>query len=109
MPGNAWIHRGHPRAPLVANLMQVRVTDPAIQNLNLHIVLRSIAPRNRRPAKRRFRTSRRISFCFIHNSPDQSPSDLTPPLTVLFAVGARYIVPLSHLSPNFNSTPPPPY
>jgi hypothetical protein len=45
--GNARIDGGHHTAPLIADLVQVRVTDAAEENFNLHVTLSSIAPRDR--------------------------------------------------------------
>ena len=53
MAGNTRIDRGHHAAPLIAGLVQVRVTDSAEENLNLHVCFGWIAPRDRSGCKRR--------------------------------------------------------
>jgi hypothetical protein len=62
--GNAWIDSGH-RAPLVTNLVEVRVTDTTEKNFDLNVVFAGIAPRDRGGRKRRFRTCSSVSLCFI--------------------------------------------
>ena len=64
--GDAGVYRGHDAAPLVAGLMEVGVTDAAEENLNLHIGLGWIAPRDRGGGKRRCRTGSGVCFCVVH-------------------------------------------
>jgi hypothetical protein len=62
--GNAWIDSGH-HAPLVTDLVEVRVTDTTEKNFDLNVVFAGIAPRDRGGRKRRFRTCSSVSLCFI--------------------------------------------
>jgi hypothetical protein len=64
MSGNAWIDSGH-RAPLVTDLVEVRVTDTTEKNFDLNVVFAGIAPRDRGGSKRRFCTCSRVSLRFI--------------------------------------------
>ena len=64
--GNAGIDGGHHAAPLVAGLVEVGVADAAEEDLDLHVVLGGIAPRDRGGSKRRSRTGNGIGFCFVH-------------------------------------------
>jgi hypothetical protein len=66
--GDAGIDSGHDAAPLVAGLMEVGVTDAAEEDLNLHITLGWIAPRDRGGCKRRFLTGSGVGFCVVHGS-----------------------------------------
>ncbi len=45
--GNAGIDGGHHVAPLVADLVEIGVTDAAVQNFDLYVVFGWIAPRDR--------------------------------------------------------------
>src|SRR6185312_5830950 len=56
MAWDAGINGGHNAAPLVADLMQVGVTDAAEENLDAHIRVGWIAPRDRGGCKRRCST-----------------------------------------------------
>ena len=47
MAGNARVDGGHHAAPLVADLVQIGVTDAAVENFDLHVVFGGIAPRDR--------------------------------------------------------------
>jgi hypothetical protein len=62
--GNAWIDSGHP-APLVTDLVEVRVADTAEKDFDLNVVFARIAPRDRGGGKRRFRTPSSVSLRFI--------------------------------------------
>jgi hypothetical protein len=64
MSWNAWIESGHP-APLVTDLVQVRVADTAEKDFDLNVVFARIAPGDRRGCKWRFRTRSRVSLRFI--------------------------------------------
>jgi hypothetical protein len=64
MSRNAWIDSGH-YAPLVTNLVEVRVAYPAEKNFDLNVVIARITPRNRYGIKRRFRIRSSISLRFI--------------------------------------------
>jgi hypothetical protein len=64
MSGNAWIDSGYP-APLVTDLVQVRVADTAEKDFDLNIVFARIAPRDRGGGKRRFSTRSSVSLSFI--------------------------------------------
>ena len=66
--GNAGVDGGHHAAPLIARLVKVGVADAAEENLDLHIVLGWIAPRDRGGCKRRCRTGSGVSFCVVHRS-----------------------------------------
>jgi hypothetical protein len=50
MSGNAWIDSGH-RAPLVTDLVQVRVADTAEKDFDLNVVFARVTPRDRRGCK----------------------------------------------------------
>ena len=63
---NTWINGGHEFAPLVADLVKVGMADAAEQNLNLYVVLRWVAPRDRGGCQRRSRADRGISFRVVH-------------------------------------------
>ncbi len=60
MSGNAWIDSRY-RAPLVTDLVEVRVADTTEKDFDLNVVFARIAPRDRGGRKRRFRT-RRAAF-----------------------------------------------
>ena len=47
MAGNAGVDGGHHAAPLVAELVEIGVTDAAIQNFDLYVVFGGVAPRDR--------------------------------------------------------------
>ena len=64
MSGNAGIDSGH-HAPLVTDLVEVRVTDTTEKDFDLNVVFAGIAPRDRGGRKRRFRTRSSVSLCFI--------------------------------------------
>jgi hypothetical protein len=64
MSGNAWIDSGYP-APLVTDLVEVRVADTAEKDFDLNIVFARIAPRDRGGGKRRFSTRSSVSLSFI--------------------------------------------
>jgi len=64
MSGNAWIDSGH-HAPLVTDLVEVRVADTAEKDFDLNVVFARIAPRDRGGGKRRFRTCSSVSLRFI--------------------------------------------
>src|SRR5262249_12366825 len=61
---NAWIDSGH-RAPLVTDLVEVRMADTAKEDLDLNVTVARITPRDRRGCKWRFRTRSRVSLRFI--------------------------------------------
>ena len=67
MSWNAWLDSGH-RAPLVTNLVEVRVADTAEKDFDLNVTFARITPRDRRGCKWRFRTRSRVSLCFILNT-----------------------------------------
>jgi len=50
MSGNAWIDSRH-RAPLVTDLVQVRVADTAEKDFDLNVVFARVTPRDRRGCK----------------------------------------------------------
>jgi hypothetical protein len=62
--GNAWIDSWH-RAPLITDLVEVRVTDTAEKYFDMNIVFARITPRDRCRGKRRFRTRSSVSLRFI--------------------------------------------
>jgi hypothetical protein len=64
MSGNAWIDSGYP-APLVTDLVEIRVADTAKKDFDLNIVFARIAPRDRHGGKRRFRVRSSVSLRFI--------------------------------------------
>jgi hypothetical protein len=64
MPGNAWIHSWH-YAPLVADLVEVRVAYTAEKDFDLNVVFAGIASWDRGWVKRRFRACSSISLRFI--------------------------------------------
>src|SRR5439155_2183340 len=66
MAGNARVDGGHDAAPLVANLVEIGVTDAAIQNFNLYVVFGWIAPCYRSGGQRRCRTGSGVSFGVMH-------------------------------------------
>jgi hypothetical protein len=61
---NAWIDSGH-RAPLITDLVEVRVTDTAEKNFDLNVVFARVTPRDRHGGERRFRTRSSINLRFI--------------------------------------------
>jgi hypothetical protein len=61
---NAWIDSGH-RAPLVTDLVEVRMADTAEKDFDLNVTFARITPRDRRGCKWRFRTRSRVSLRFI--------------------------------------------
>jgi hypothetical protein len=66
--GNARIDGGHHTAPLIADLVQVGVTDAAEENFNLHVILGWIAPRDRSGRKRRCLIGGGVGFGVVHES-----------------------------------------
>jgi hypothetical protein len=46
MSGNAWIDSGYP-APLVTDLVEVRMADTAKKDFDLNVVFARVAPRDR--------------------------------------------------------------
>jgi hypothetical protein len=64
MSWNAWVDRGH-LAPLITNLVEVRMANTAEKDFNLNIIFTRITPRDDCRGKRRFRTCSRVSLCFI--------------------------------------------
>jgi hypothetical protein len=64
MSGNAWIDSGHP-APLVTDLVQVRVADTTEKYFDLNVVLARITPGDHRWCNWRARTGSRVSLRFI--------------------------------------------
>lgn len=64
MSGNAWIDSGH-HAPLVTDLVEVRVTDTTEKDFDLNVVFAWIAPRDHGGRKLRFRTRSSVSLRFI--------------------------------------------
>jgi hypothetical protein len=64
MSGNAWIDSRH-RAPLITDLVQVRVAYTAEKDFNLNVMFTWIASWDRDGSKRRFRTRSSISLRFI--------------------------------------------
>jgi hypothetical protein len=64
MSWNAWIDSGH-HAPLVTDLVKVRVADTTEKDFDLNVVLARIAPWNRHGSKRRIRTHGSISLRII--------------------------------------------
>ena len=66
--GDAGVDGGHHTAPLVASLMQIGMTDAAEEDLDLHVILGWIAPRDRGGRKRRFLTGSGVRFCVVHAS-----------------------------------------
>jgi hypothetical protein len=63
---NTWINGGHEFAPLVANLVEIRVTNAAIQNFDLYVVFGWVAPRDCVGDQRRRRTGSGVSFRVVH-------------------------------------------
>ena len=66
--GDAGIDGGHHTAKLVADLMEVGVTDAAEEDFNLDVTLGWIAPRDRGGCKRRLLTGSGVSFRVVHGS-----------------------------------------
>ena len=66
--GNAGVYRGHEAAPLIADLVEVGVTDSAEEDLELHVIFGWIAPRDRSGGKRRCCTGGGVGFCVVHTS-----------------------------------------
>jgi hypothetical protein len=64
MSWNTWIDSGHP-APLVTDLMEVRVADTAEKDFNLNVIFTRITPPDPDGFKLRFRTRSRVSLRFI--------------------------------------------
>src|SRR5260370_8935704 len=64
--GYAGVDGGHHAAPLVADLVEIGVTDAAIQNFELYVVFGWIAPRDRGGGERRFLTGSGASFSVEH-------------------------------------------
>ncbi|MFY9795239.1 MAG: hypothetical protein WAJ93_06070 [Candidatus Nitrosopolaris sp.] len=64
MSWNAWIDSGHD-APLVTNLVEVRVAYTAEKDFDLNVVVARITTRDRYGIKRRFRIGSSVSLRFI--------------------------------------------
>ncbi len=66
---DARVDRGHRLAPLVTDLMQIGVADAAEENLDLHVAVGRIAPRDRVGGERRCLTGGGVGFrrvCVLH-------------------------------------------
>ena len=70
MAGDTGIDRGHDITPLVTNLMKIGVADAAEENLDLHVAVGRIAPRDRVVGERRCLTGSGVGFrvvCVVHS------------------------------------------
>ena len=74
MARNAGVNGGHRVLPLVANLVEIGVTNAAEQDFDLHVVFGGIAPRDRGRRQRRCCTRSRICFCVVHALTFHTPS-----------------------------------
>ena len=63
---HARVNRGHRAVPLVASIVKIGVTDAAEEDLDLHVVLRRIASRDRAGSQQRCRTGSGVSFGVKH-------------------------------------------
>jgi hypothetical protein len=66
VPRNTWIDGGHEFAPLVADRLEIGVTNAAIQNFDLYVVFGWVAPRDCVGDQRRRRTGSGVSFRVVH-------------------------------------------
>jgi hypothetical protein len=73
---NTRIDRRHHAMPFVANLMKIRMTNAAEQNLDLHVALSRIPPRDGGGSQRRRCAVSGISFGFVHKTKVEFPSRL---------------------------------
>jgi hypothetical protein len=66
VPGDAGINGGHRVLPLVSDLVDIGVTDAAVEDFYLYVVFGWIAPRDRGGSQRRRRTGSEVSFRVVH-------------------------------------------
>jgi hypothetical protein len=64
--GDARVDGGHETAPLVADLVEVGVTDAAEENFDLHVVRCWVASSDRGGGQRRCRTGSGVCFSVVH-------------------------------------------
>jgi hypothetical protein len=76
VPRNAWIDGRHHAAPLIARLVKIGVADAAEENLDLHVVVGGIAPRDRGGSKRRCCAGNGEGFCLVHFVPSTFSADV---------------------------------
>ena len=75
MAGDAGVDGRHNAAPLIADLMEIGVTDAAEEDFNLDVFLGWIAPRDRSGRKRRLLTGGGVCFRVVHGSNLDRSSD----------------------------------
>src|ERR1700690_1963006 len=66
VPRNTWIDGGHEFAPLVADLVEIGVTNAAIQNFDLDILFGWLTPGDHGGCQRRCRAGSGIGFHVVH-------------------------------------------
>jgi hypothetical protein len=63
---HTWIYRGQEIVPFVASVVEVGVADTTEENLDLHVVLGSIATRNGSETQARSRAGSGVGFGLVH-------------------------------------------
>jgi len=63
---DAGVYGGHEAAPLIADLVEIGVTNAAIQNFDLHVVFGWISPCDRGGRKRRLAHLQRSKAFALH-------------------------------------------
>lgn len=66
MPRHARVNGRHHLLPLVADLVEIGMTDAAEENLDLHVVFSRVTARDRRRYQRRWRTSSGARLHVVH-------------------------------------------
>ena len=67
-PGHARVDRGHDVVPLVAGVVEVGVADAAEEDLDLHVAVGRVAPRDRGRGQRRGRAGGGVGLRLVHES-----------------------------------------
>ena len=66
MARDTGVDRGHDAAPLVADLVEIRVADTAEEDVELDVVWSGITPRDRGGGKRRRCTGSGVCLRLVH-------------------------------------------
>jgi len=66
--GDAWVDRGKKLSPLIADLVQIGMADPAVENVNLDVLFSWISSGNCSSGKRGSRAGSRVRFHGRHGS-----------------------------------------
>jgi hypothetical protein len=66
MTGNDGVHRWHDAVPLVPHCVKIGVTDPTVENLDLHVTVREIPSGDCLEGQRRGGGNGRIGLGIVH-------------------------------------------